>query len=60
MARLNGCFAKDGEEIDGKEFECATMEELADIFTEARKNGLQAHLNYFDDCDDLDLWITVE
>lgn len=73
MKKLNGCIAKDGEEIDGREFEI----ELDEVETNGRGgtriplgnvrtfvkilNGLkqreQVHLNYIDDEDDLDIWM---
>lgn len=58
MIRLNGCFSSKGGEIDGQEFEVATLRE----FTELLKNSKnkQMHLNYFDDEDDLDIWIDIE
>jgi hypothetical protein len=57
---LNGCMAKDGSEIDGREFTCVNMGELVKVLEEARKRKWQVHLNYIEDGDDLDLWITVE
>lgn len=55
MKKLNGCIAKNGEEIDGKEFEITTLKELIDILI----NHKEIHLNYFDEKEDLDLWIRL-
>ena len=54
MKKLNGCVAENGEEIDGKEFEIETLKELIDIL----KFSNEVHLNYFDDEEDLDIWLT--
>ncbi len=51
--KLYGCISKDGEEIDGKEFTIQSLSELIDII----KNNEEIHINYFEDEDDLDLWI---
>ena len=53
---LNGCVAKDGQEIDGKEFSITTLYELADIL----KRNKEVHLTYFEGEDDLDLWVKTE
>ena len=57
MKKLFCCVAKDGEEIDGREFEVDTLARFVDILQEI-KAGEQIHINYFDEDDDLDLWIT--
>ena len=55
--KLCGCISKDGNEIDGNEFECENLEDLIQIL----KNNKQVHLNYFEDeSNDLDLWVSVE
>lgn len=41
-ATLFGCVAKDGEEVDGKEFEINTLSELIEIL----KDYPELHLNY--------------
>ena len=56
MIKLNGCIAKNGNEIDGKEFEVTTLKELIDILT----TNEEVHLNYFDDQGDLDLWVKTK
>lgn len=53
---LNGCGAKNGEEVDGWEFEVDNLKDFIDIL----KTYKSIHLNYFDDEDDLDLWLRVE
>ncbi len=53
MKMLNGCISKNGEEIDGEEFEISTLKELIELF----KNNEELHLNYFDDEEDLNLWL---
>ena len=55
--RLFGCVSYDGEEIDGKEFEVETLQELIEIL----KNNKEVHLNYFErESEDLDLWVKAE
>lgn len=54
--KLNGCVSKEGEEVDGKEFEIETLKEFIEIL----KNNKEVHLNYFDDEDELDLWVVVK
>ena len=51
---LCGCGAKNGEEIDGQEFEITTLKELLEML----KQNKEIHINYFknDKCD-LDLWL---
>lgn len=57
MKKLFGCISKDGEEIDGQEFEVETLPELIELL----KNNKQVHLNYFEDeSADLDLWVSAE
>jgi len=58
MIRLNGCFSSKGEEIDGKEFEVATLREFIELLKNNKSK--QMHLNYFDDEDDLDIWINIK
>lgn len=53
--KLNGCVSKDGEEIDGREFTISTLDELIFILW----CNKEVHLNYFDDEDDLDMWLKV-
>jgi hypothetical protein len=53
---LNGCGAKNGEEVDGWEFEVGSLEE----FIKVLKTYKSIHLNYFDGEDDLDLWVRLE
>jgi hypothetical protein len=55
MIRLNGCFAKDGQELDGREFEVATLREFVELLKNNKNK--QMHLNYFDNEDDLDIWL---
>jgi hypothetical protein len=50
---LNGCGCKDGEEVDGWEFEVDNLKD----FIQVLKTYKSIHLNYFDDEDDLDIWI---
>ena len=56
MKKLNGCGAKMGEEVDGWEFEVETLEEFINIL----KSYKQIHINYFDDEEDLNLWIDIK
>ena len=56
MKKLNGCVSNNEEEIDGKEFEVETLQEFIEIL----KNNKEVHLNYFDDEDDLDLWVKTK
>ena len=53
---LNGCGCKMGEEVDGWEFEVETLKEFVEIL----KTYGSIHLNYFDDEEDLDIWLSVE
>lgn len=63
MSRLNGCIAKDGEEIDGREFDVDNLKDFVEILKGLKTDGIsphlneQVHLNYFDDDEDLDLWL---
>jgi hypothetical protein len=57
MKNLNGCLARDGEEIDGEEFEVADLREFIKVLHQAWVEKKQVHLNYFDDEDDLDIWL---
>lgn len=63
MTTLHGCLAKNGSEIDGREFDVNSFETLGQIFEIARNEQKQVHLNYIltdDNRDvDLDLWIKV-
>lgn len=53
---LNGCVAKDGEEVDGLEFQITTLRELIELITKHK----EVHLNYFSgDKQNLDLWIML-
>jgi len=53
---LCGCITRDGEEIDGEEFEVSSLRELIEIF----KKNKEVHLNYFDaDTKDIDLWLKI-
>jgi hypothetical protein len=54
--KLNGCGSKNGSEIDGCEFEVENLKELIEVI----KTYGDVHLNYFDDEDDLDLWIRMQ
>lgn len=56
MIKLNGCIAKNKEEIDGKEFEVSSLKELIDILILHK----EVHLNYFDDEKDLDMWVKTK
>ena len=53
---LNGCISKDGKEIDGLEFSITSLSELIGLLKEHK----EVHLNYFDDEDDLNLWLEVK
>jgi len=53
---LNGCGSKDGEEVNGWEFEVNNLKDFIKIL----KTYKSVHLNYFNDEDDLDLWLRVE
>lgn len=53
MEMLNGCIAENGQEIDGQEFRIETLKELIELL----EKNKEIHLNYFDDEDNLDLWI---
>ena len=56
MKKLHGCASRNGEEIDGREFEVETLEDLIEIL---EQDG-EVHLNYFHGERDLDLWVTAE
>jgi len=56
MKKLFGCVSKDECEVDGKEFEVETLEELIEILKEQK----EVHLNYFDDEEELNLWVVAE
>lgn len=53
---LSGCGAKMGEEVDGWEFEVDNLEDFIEIL----KTYKSIHLNYFNDEDDLDLWLSLD
>jgi len=60
--RICGCVSKDGEEIDGKEFEIESLKDLVEILEE-NSHG-QIHLNYIIDQENggehnLDLWLDI-
>jgi len=55
LKKLYCCKSKDGEEIDGEEFEITTLEELINILMIHE----EIHFKYFEDEDDLHLWIKV-
>ena len=50
---LSGCGAKQGEEVDGWEFEVETLEEFMEIINTYGS----IHLNFYGE-DNIDLWIT--
>jgi len=50
---LSGCGAKDGDEIDGWEFEVDNL----DDFIEILKTYKSIHLNFYGD-ENIDIWIT--
>ena len=52
---LNGCGCKNGSEVDGWEFEVDNLKDFIEIL----KTYKSIHLNYFDDEDDLDMWLRV-
>ena len=53
---LHGCVSKNQEEIDGEEFTIDTLPQLVSIL----KASGEVHLNYFDDDEDLDMWVGVQ
>jgi hypothetical protein len=53
---LSGCGTKNGKEIDGQEFDVETLHTLIDVIRQYK----EVHLNYFEDEDDLDLWIKLK
>jgi len=53
---LFGCVSRDEEEIDGNEFQITTLKELIDLL----KENKELHLNYFEDEQDLDMWLRTE
>ena len=60
--KLMCCGAKDGKEIDGKEFELETLQDLIhQIQAMINWNQFdQIHIKYFEGEDDLDLWVKIE
>lgn len=49
---LSGCGAENGNEIDGREFECESLKDFIDIL----KTYKSVHLNFLGD-EEIDLWI---
>jgi len=53
--KLCGCFAKDGEEIDGEEFGVDTLEEFIELL-DKNKDNKQIHLNFYKN-NNIDIWL---
>lgn len=50
---LNGCVAVKGYEVDGKEFRIESLKQLIELLILNK----ELHLSYFDNEEDLDIWI---
>lgn len=50
---LSGCGSKMGDEIDGWEFDCETLDE----FMQVLKTYKSIHLNFYGE-ESIDMWIT--